>query len=77
LNNGNNGQRTKCTKIGADCLAENTPNAPEFICPSPKVLDFNEKRLYWASVVREKRYPFGNVIFLLFDVDLPFGYPVS
>ena len=28
-------------------------NAPELICPSPKVLDFNEKRLHWASVVRE------------------------
>ena len=26
----------------------------QFVCPSPKVLDFNEKRLYWASVVREK-----------------------
>ena len=23
----------------------------QFVCPSPKVLDFNEKRLYWASVV--------------------------
>ena len=22
------------------------------VCPSPKVLDFNEKRLHWASVVR-------------------------
>ena len=22
-----------------------------FVCQSPKVLDFNEKRLYWASVV--------------------------
>jgi hypothetical protein len=33
--------------MGADSLAENTPNALEFICPSPKVLDFNEtKRLY-------------------------------
>ena len=34
----------------------NTPNAPEFICliclPSPQVLDFNEKRLYWSFVVR-------------------------
>jgi hypothetical protein len=29
--------------MGSDSLAENTPNAPEFICPSPKVLDFNEK----------------------------------
>ena len=24
----------------------------QFIYPSPKVLDFNEKRLHWASVVR-------------------------
>jgi hypothetical protein len=22
------------------------------VCPSPKVLDFNEKRLHWVSVVR-------------------------
>ena len=25
----------------------------QFVCPSPKVLDFNEKRLDWASVVRD------------------------
>ena len=42
--------------MGADSLAENTPNTPEFICPSPKVLDFNEKRLHWASVVRAYAY---------------------
>ena len=36
--------------MGADSSAENTPNAPEFICP--KVLDFNQNRLHWASVVR-------------------------
>jgi hypothetical protein len=29
--------------MGADSLAENTLNAPEFICPSPKVQDFNKK----------------------------------
>ena len=23
----------------------------QFVCPKPKVLDFNEKRLHWASVV--------------------------
>ena len=40
------------TKMGADSLAENTPNAPKFICPSPKVWDFDEKRLHWASVIR-------------------------
>ena len=31
-------------KWGADSSAENTPKAPEFICPSPKVLDFDEKK---------------------------------
>jgi hypothetical protein len=39
----------------ADSLADNTPNAPElsaqFVFPSPKVLNFNEKKLHWASVV--------------------------
>jgi hypothetical protein len=25
----------------------------QFVCLSPKVLDFNEKRLHWASVVRD------------------------
>ena len=44
----------------ADSLTENTPNAPEFICqfvcPSPKVLDFNEKRLHMATVVRVFHY---------------------
>ena len=25
----------------------------EFVCPSLKVMDFNEKRLHWASVVRD------------------------
>jgi hypothetical protein len=24
----------------------------QFVCTSPKVLDFNEKRLHWVSVVR-------------------------
>jgi hypothetical protein len=28
----------------------------QFVFPSPKVLDFNEKRLHWASVVRGERY---------------------
>ena len=38
------GQETHCTKIGADGLAKNTPNAPEFICPvclpKPKKSEF-------------------------------------
>ena len=24
----------------------------QFVCPSPKILDFNEKRLHWVFVVR-------------------------
>ena len=28
----------------------------QFVCPIPKVLDFNEKRLHWASVVRVEVY---------------------
>ena len=30
--------------MDVDSLAENTPNAPEFVCPRPKVLDFNGKK---------------------------------
>ena len=41
------GQGTHCIKIGADSLAENTPNAPEFICPiclpKPKSSEFQWK----------------------------------
>ena len=37
-------------KMGADKLVENPPNA-QIVCPSPKVWDFDEKRLYWASIV--------------------------
>ena len=29
----------------------------EIVCPSPKVWDFDEKRLPWASVVRDLGYP--------------------
>ena len=47
--NGKHGQGTHCTKMGADKLA----NAPKFICPSPNVWDFDEKRLHWAFVVRD------------------------
>ena len=50
------GQGTQCTKIFADSLAKN-PQMPQnlsaqFVSRSPKVLDFNEKRLHWAFVVR-------------------------
>jgi hypothetical protein len=53
--------------MGADSSAENTPNAPEFICPiylpKPKSSGFQwKKKLHWASVVRDfkhfaMRYP--------------------
>ena len=42
------GQGTHCTKMGADSLAENTPNAPELICPiwlpKPKSSEFQWKK---------------------------------
>jgi hypothetical protein len=41
--------------MGADTLAENTPNV-QFVCPIPKVLDFNEKRLHWESVFASHTY---------------------
>jgi hypothetical protein len=45
--------------MSADSLAQNTPNAPECICPivclSPKVLDFNEKSLHWVSIVHASK----------------------
>ena len=40
----------------------------QFVCPSSKVLDFNEKRLHWASVVRvlayyaKERLPYDAVL---------------
>ena len=37
-------EKVDCTKIGVDSSAKNTPKAPKFVCPSPKVLDFNQKR---------------------------------
>ena len=40
--------------MGLDSLSK-IPQMPQnlsaqFVCPSPKALDFNEKRLHWASV---------------------------
>ena len=56
LINGKHGQGTLSTKISADKSPENTPIAktylPKIVCPSPRVWDFDEKRLHWASVVR-------------------------
>ena len=54
--NGKHRQRTHSTKMVADELAENTPNAlnlsAQIFCPYPNVWDFDEKRLHWASLVR-------------------------
>ena len=33
------------SKMSADKLSENTPNASKFICPSPKVWHFDEKKV--------------------------------
>ena len=46
MKNMDKGQGTHSTKMGADKLAENIPNAPK------SIWDFDEKRLHWASVVR-------------------------
>ena len=57
--NEKHGQGTHSTKMGAVKLFEFTPSAQmpqnvsaQIVCPSPKVWDFGEKRLHWASVVR-------------------------
>jgi hypothetical protein len=57
LIHGKHGQGTHINKIGAENWLK-IPQRPQnlsaqFVCPSPKVWDFNEKRLHWATVVRE------------------------
>ena len=57
MNNRKHGQGTHCNKMGADSSAQNTPNAPQFICPiylpKPKRLGPSmKKRFNWESVVR-------------------------
>ena len=32
----------------------------QIVCPSPKVLDFDEKRLHWVSVIRGCNELLGN-----------------
>ena len=54
--------------MGADSLTENTPNAPKFISPSPKVWDFNEKRPHWASVVRGCAEQLSSNVYSTWDV---------
>ena len=50
-------QGTHCIKMGAD-IWQKIPQIPQnlsaqFVCQSPKVLDIYEKRLPWASLVRD------------------------
>ena len=53
-NDENHEQGTQSAIMGADSLAENTPNSPKFIwliCPiGPKVWDIVEKRLHLVSI---------------------------
>ena len=54
--NGKHGQGTHSTKMGAEELPK-IPQMPQnlsaqIVCPSPKVWDFDEKRLHCVSVVR-------------------------
>jgi hypothetical protein len=49
----------ECTKIGADSLVENTPNAPEFICPMPMIPTF-------ANLQKNKFYCSFSMIFIVF-----------
>ena len=52
----NNGWIMENIEKGADTSAKKSLSALEFICPiclqSPKVLEFNKKRLHWPSIVR-------------------------
>ena len=54
--------------MGAYSSAENTPNAPKFICPSRKVWYFNEKRHHLASVVRVPNH--GHISRVFSDSDV-------
>ena len=53
-----------CTKMGADSLAENNPNAPEFICPiclpKTKSSEFQKK----VRVRAQLNFIFKLVIFM-------------
>ena len=76
--NGKHGQGTHCTKMGADSLAENTPNlSAQFVCLSPKVWYFDEKRLHWASVVRGVAYGLSQGYFMYyFHLQDNFYFPI-
>ena len=47
----------------------------QFVCPIPKVLDFNRKRLHWASLVLELIHTVSNSEFHKFFAILIFAKP--
>ena len=51
MNNRKHGQGTHSTKMGAEKCPMPENLSAQIVCPSPKVWDFDEKRLHWASVV--------------------------
>ena len=50
------GKGTHCTNMGADCSAQNTPNAPEFICPIC-LLKPKSSRFQWKNALFGVRNP--------------------
>ena len=56
--------RPKITQISQNLFAQ-------FVCPSSKALDFNEKRLTWASVVR------ASILLLLSAIKIPLAFVLN
>ena len=54
MNNGKHWQRTHSTKMGADCLAENTPNASKNF--SPKCLPKPPKNVAFKLMPKQDFY---------------------
>ena len=54
MNNGKHGNSTLLTVTKCVPTIPEMPQnlSAQFVCPSPKALDFNEKRLHLVSVVR-------------------------
>ena len=55
--------RPKITQMAHNLFAK-------FFCPCPKVLDFDEKRLHWASVVRDCYNPIETYLRSVYGLDL-------
>ena len=47
----------------------------QIVCPSPKVCNFDEKRLHWASVVRAVHHCIGSIVSIgLIQIDSSMYY---